>query len=109
VQVLLGRLLAMGTEAQVLNCPRQPRGRRSERKHLANDLELFAGLSVDVDLAGFGLDDDLPAARGVAQAIALGRAHGRDFIGALPGRMIGASPRGMIGTVPEPRSWRCPQ
>ena len=40
---------------------------------LADDLERLAGFAVEVDLLGLGLDQDLPAGGGVAQAIALSR------------------------------------
>ena len=63
-------------EAEVLDRPRQLRVRGRERQHLADDLELLAGVAVEVDLLGLGLDDDLAARRGVAQAVALSGAHG---------------------------------
>ena len=49
---VLGRELAQGAAAQaeVLDGPRQVAGRRRQRQDLADDLELLAGLAVDVDL-----------------------------------------------------------
>src|SRR4051794_13637563 len=72
VQVLLGELLAPVADAQVLDRPGQAGGGGRERQDLADDLELLAGLPVAVHLAGLGLDDDLAARRGRAEAIALG-------------------------------------
>jgi hypothetical protein len=85
VQVLLGVLTAPGAESEVLDGPRQARAGRRERQHLAGDLELLAGVAIEIDLARLRLEHDLAPTGGVAQAITLARAHRRDFIGAAPG------------------------
>ena len=46
-------------------------GRARSGRTLPTDLELLPGLAVGVDLAGLGLDDDLAAGGGGAQAISL--------------------------------------
>jgi glycosyltransferase involved in cell wall biosynthesis len=73
-------LVAPRAEAQVFDRPRQPRAGGRERQHLADGLELFAGLAIDVDLARLRLEYDL-ASRRAAHAIALFRAHVRNFTG----------------------------
>jgi pyruvate/2-oxoglutarate dehydrogenase complex dihydrolipoamide acyltransferase (E2) component len=75
VEVALGELLAPRAEAKVLNGPRQLGLRRRERQHAADDLERLAGFGVGVDAVCLGLDDQLSAGRGRAQAVAVTSAH----------------------------------
>ena len=65
VEVLLRQLVAPVAEAEVLDRPRQPRRAGSERDDLADDLEGLAGITVAVDLAGLGLEEDLAPRGGV--------------------------------------------
>ena len=105
VQVLLGELVAPGTEAKVLDRPGQPRGGGGEGEHLPDDLQRIAGLAVEIDLSGLGLDHDLPPAGGVAQAIALctrGSPSGADIIGAdRRARGDGGTDRLPVGARPD--------
>jgi len=78
VEVLLREFAAVRAETQVLDRPWQPRGGGGERQYLADDLQPIAGVAVQIDLSGLGLDHDLPPAGGAAQAIALTVAHPRN-------------------------------
>src|SRR4051794_36574196 len=70
VEVLGRQLVAPAAVAQVLDAPREAGHVGRERQDDPDGLELLAGLPVDVDLAGLGLDDDLAPRRGSAHAIA---------------------------------------
>src|SRR3954467_9594385 len=70
VEVLGRQLVAPVAVAQVLDAPREAGHVGRERQDDPDGLELLAGLPVDVDLAGLGLDDDLAPRRGSAHAVA---------------------------------------
>ena len=75
VEVALGELLTPRAEAQGLDRPGQPRARRGEWQHPADDLERLAGLAVGVHAIGLGLDDHLASGRGCSQAVAVPGTH----------------------------------
>lgn len=58
VEVLLGELVAVVAEPQVLHRPCKLGGRGGKRQQLANHLELLSGLAVDVYAIGLRFEHD---------------------------------------------------
>src|SRR5918998_4096231 len=99
VEVALGELVAPGTEAQVLDRPRQPRLRRRERQHLADDLQRLTAFPVDVNPSGLGLADDLSSGFGGPHPVAL-----RGFHAAHSSKRIRWNRRGCGAARQAPRA-----
>ena len=79
VQVALGHRAAPVAEAQVLDRPRQARGRRAAGSSLPTTSSCSPDSRVAVDHVGLGLEQRLLARRGVAQAVELTECHGRNL------------------------------
>ncbi len=60
-----------GGTREVLGAAQQARGRRGERQGPGHGLELLAGLAIDVDAVGLGLDERLAAGGRGAEAVGL--------------------------------------
>ena len=75
VQVLLAVLVAPVAEAEVVDRPRQFRGRRRERQELTDDLERFPRLAVDVNPPGRSFDHDLTTGGWRPETVPLTRPH----------------------------------
>jgi hypothetical protein len=78
VQILLSELIAPVAEPEVLDRPRELRGRWSEWQQLRNDLERLAGVTIDVIPPRLGLEHDLPTGRRRAHTVFLAQPHAGD-------------------------------
>jgi hypothetical protein len=92
VQILLAVLVAPVAEAEVVDRPRQLRGRGRERQELADDLERLPGLAVDINLPGRSFDDDLTTGGWRPETVPLTRPH--------------PAPSYSRGRTPAPCAWR---
>ena len=75
VQILLAVLVAPVAEAEVVDRPRQLRGRGRERQELTDDLERLPGLAVDVNPPGRSFDHDLTTGGWRPETVPLTRPH----------------------------------
>jgi hypothetical protein len=96
VEVLLAELVAPVAEAKVLDGPGQLGRRRGEGQELGDDLERFAGLTIEIGLAGLGFDHDFPPGRWRPHPVLLTRPHGSHRI-AGPGHAAAEPPCRRLG------------
>jgi hypothetical protein len=75
VEVLLAELVAPVAETKVLDGPGQLGRRRGEGQELGDDLERFAGVTIEIGLAGLGFDHDFPPGRWRSHPVLLTRPH----------------------------------